>query len=196
MRSQRTIHSSDLCSNTHIKGHLHVRQSRRWTLCSNLYLHTRVFLNVCTGNRPRHCLRQDMVSSFDPACLSFSRHRVLELTGGMSTALRFACCRADYILEMRDISVDESEELPQILHPLVNDGPPALAGRNAAVSPASRCPAALLSCATLHSCMRAASRCCLLSRSADTAWHETDHDIARSRDKPEADVAHVHNWFR
>ena len=32
---------------------------------------------------------------------------------------------------MRDISVDESEELPQILHPLVNDGPPALAGRNA-----------------------------------------------------------------
>ena len=26
---------------------------------------------------------------------------------------------ADYILEMRDISVDESEELPQILHPLV-----------------------------------------------------------------------------
>ncbi len=40
---------------------------------------------------------------------------------------------ADYILEMRDISVDESEELPQILHPLVNDGPPALAGRNAQV---------------------------------------------------------------
>ncbi len=29
--------------------------------------------------------------------------------------------------------MDESEELPQILHTLVNDGPPALAGRNAQV---------------------------------------------------------------
>ena len=30
---------------------------------------------------------------------------------------------------MRDISVDESEELPQILHSLVNDSPAAVAGR-------------------------------------------------------------------
>ena len=45
---------------------------------------------------------------------------------------------ADHILEMRDISVDESEELPQILHPLVNDSPPALAGRNAPPSQVSR----------------------------------------------------------
>ena len=30
--------------------------------------------------------------------------------------------------------MDESEELPQILHPLVNDGPPALTGRSAQVS--------------------------------------------------------------
>ena len=36
---------------------------------------------------------------------------------------------AGYILEMRDISVDESEELPQILHSLVNDSPAAVAGR-------------------------------------------------------------------
>lgn len=32
---------------------------------------------------------------------------------------------------MRDISVDESEELPQILHSLVTDSPAAVSGRSA-----------------------------------------------------------------
>ena len=44
---------------------------------------------------------------------------------------------AGCLLDMRDISVDESEELPQILHPLVNDAPAAVAGRGAALPPTS-----------------------------------------------------------
>lgn len=45
------------------------------------------------------------------------------------------CCAGD-VLALRDIGVEESEELPQILHALVDDAPSAAVGRTAEHAPA------------------------------------------------------------